>query len=272
MNASRVTPPATRAVLIGPSLYEVDSVTGRTRYRTRRRSVSEIVEHNAFLQRLSPNQRDDLLAAGQLRRYHRKDLLRGSISSLVHVVLSGCVAEEATYGDSTTVRILGTGSVLGDMEICDGSLITPTTRCLNTTLTLAMPMERIRLLSEASPALALAIGASVTERLKNAEKVYNRSALRPEERLAGLFMHLLRTCAVPCKEFGRMLEGPSQQDLADALAVSRATIEGALRELRREELVVTGYRTFQFPSEALLADFGKVRMPTMRVTGESSQR
>ncbi|MFF9803321.1 helix-turn-helix domain-containing protein, partial [Streptomyces rochei] len=91
-------------------------------------------------------------------------------------------------------------------------------------------------------------------------------------RLAGLFVHLLSTCAVPSERFGRMIEGPSQQDLADALAVSRATIEAALRELRAEKLVITGYRTFEFPSERALAEMGKVRIPAQRVTGMASHQ
>ncbi|KUM75883.1 Crp/Fnr family transcriptional regulator [Streptomyces griseorubiginosus] len=262
-----------RRLLLGTSLYAHDEETGRVEYRSSgSRFLNSVLDHNAFMRKLPPSHRRELLVAASSRTYVRKDMIRGSTSSMVHIVLSGCVAEESTYGETTSVRILGTGAVLGDLEVFDDTRTTPTTRCLNATWTLSLPLERMRLYAESIPDIALALGHCVAERLADTEKVYNRPGLRPEERLAGLFVHLLGTCAVPSERFGRMIEGPSQQDLADALAVSRATIEVAMRELRREKLVVTGYRTFEFPSERALAEMGKVRVPTQRVTGMASHQ
>lgn len=260
-----------RPLLIGNSLYQLDETTGRVQFEATR-TLDAMLDYNAFFQRLPYAHRYDLAATFQRRIYPRKDPLRGSASAMVHVVLSGCVVESASYGETSTVRILGAGSVLGDLEVFDETLPTPTARCLNTTTTMALPMERMRLLAENNSVFSAALGTAVTDRLVTSERVYNRVGLRPEERLAGLFTHLLSICAVPCPAFGRMLEGPSQTDLAEALNLSRATVESALRLLRRENLVVTGYRTFQFPSEAALAGFGKVRIPAQRVTGEASHR
>ncbi|MEU4798782.1 Crp/Fnr family transcriptional regulator [Streptomyces sp. NPDC023327] len=258
-----------RDLLIGSSLYQVDETTGRVQYAATR-SMEAVLEHNPFFQRLPNAHRAEFAAAFQRRIYERKAHLRGSGSAMVHIVLSGCVAEESSYGETTTVRILGTGAVLGDLEVFDETLATPTTRCLNTTMTLALPMDRMRAMVEHNSILSATLGAGITDRLVTAERVYGRVGLRPEERLAGLFTHLLGVCAVPCPRFGRMLVGPSQVDLADALNFSRATVECALRLLRKENLVVTGYRTFSFPSEAALAQFGKVCIPVQRVTGEAS--
>ncbi|MGW6274680.1 Crp/Fnr family transcriptional regulator [Streptomyces sp. NPDC055060] len=260
------------ALLIGTSLYDFDEATGRVQYAATRRIMDAVLDHNAFIQRLPYAHRTELADTCQRRLYVRKENLRGSSSAMVHIVLSGCVVEESSYGETSTVRILGAGAVLGDMEVFDDTLATPSTRCLNSTMTLALPLDRMRLIAEHNSVIATALGATVAERLVTSERVYNRAALRPEERLAGLFTHLLHNCAVPCTRFGRMLEGPSQIDLADALNLSRATVEAALRLLRKENLVVTGYRTFRFPSEAALAEFGKVRIPAQRVTGAASHR
>ncbi|MFD3549809.1 Crp/Fnr family transcriptional regulator [Streptomyces sp. NPDC058655] len=260
-----------KPMLIGSHVYAVHEQTGRARFLPEHRSVAAMLQHNTFMRRLPESHVDEMVTLLQRRSYDRQDLLRGSNGSMVHIVLSGCVAEETSYGDTTTVRILGAGAVLGDMEICDDTLIPPTTRCLHRTLTLTITMDRMRLMARHNAVIAMAVAASVGDRIKETARVYNRPGLRPEERLAGLFVHLLRSCAVPCREFGRMIAGPTQSDLADALSVSTGTLDQALRVLRKQDLVVTGYRTFQFPSEAALADMGRVRVPTPRVTGESSQ-
>jgi Mn-dependent DtxR family transcriptional regulator len=66
-----------------------------------------------------------------------------------------------------------------------------------------------------------------------------------------------------------MIEGPSQTDLADALGVSRATVENALKVLREAGLVTTGYRQYRFPDERKIAAFGRVRRPSQTVTGST---
>ncbi|MFD3518480.1 Crp/Fnr family transcriptional regulator [Streptomyces sp. NPDC058657] len=261
-----------RALMIGTSLYKVNRNTGRVDHQlSGRRSLISALKHNAFLSTLPKAARDDLLGAAQRKVFYRSDVLRGSSNSTVHIVVGGCVTEESTYGETTTVRILGAGAVLGDQEVLSDS-VTPTTRCLNTTWTLTIPLERMRMIAEYSAPVAMALGAALADRIATAERVYHRTGLRPEERLAGLFVHLLDTCAIPNRDFGRMLEGLSQSDLADALCVSKATIETAIRTLRHRGLVVTGYRSYEFPSERALAELGKVRIPAQRVTGEASAK
>jgi CRP-like cAMP-binding protein len=181
------------------------------------------------------------------------------VGSMVHIVLSGCVYEESSYGEDTTIWIHGTGAVLGVAEVFNPDLLAPTARCLNTTLTLAVQLTRMRAIIEHNGPIAAALGKVLSDQLVTGERVYGRRSLLPEQRLAGLFVHLLGKCAVPCTRYGRMIEGPSQTDLADALSVSRATVENALKSLRDLDLVTTGYRQYRFPDERELASFGKVR-------------
>ncbi|MFJ8887813.1 Crp/Fnr family transcriptional regulator [Streptomyces sp. NPDC102402] len=261
-----------KSVMLGGSIYYRNDETGRVRHEVSGpRALRSLMELNPFLSQLTLVHRQDLFVSGAVRTYHRGQQLRGSSSSMVHIVLGGCVIEEPVYGDAATTRIHGAGAVLGDIEVLSSDVLTPTTRCLNTTVTVSVSLDRMRAIADTNASLTSAIGRAVTERIAVGERIYNRHALPTEHRLAGLFTYLLEHCPVPSARYGRMLEGPSQTDLAGALSVSRATIETAVRTLRRDGLLVTGYRTYEFPSERKLAEVGKVRIPRQMVTGEASE-
>ncbi|MGW1710060.1 Crp/Fnr family transcriptional regulator [Streptomyces sp. NPDC002206] len=260
------------SLVLGGSIYNRNDETGRIRHElSGPRALRSLVEMNPFVSQISLLHRQELLGSVQVRTHQRKQQLRGSSSSTVHIVLSGCVIEEPVYGDTATTRIHGAGAVLGDIEVLSPDVHTPTTRCLNTTATLSVSLERMRLIADGQPSVAMAIGQAVAERIAVGEKIYNRHALPTEQRLAGLFTYLLEHCSVPSPDYGRMLEGPSQTDLAGALSISRGTIENAVRALRERGLLVTGYRTYEFPSERKLAEVGKVRIPRQMVTGQASE-
>ncbi|WSB58687.1 Crp/Fnr family transcriptional regulator (plasmid) [Streptomyces cellulosae] len=259
-------------MVLGNSVYAFDQETGRVGHGlSGSRALRALIDLNPFLADFSRAARHEFTNGLSTRSSGRNAQLRGSVGSTVHIVLSGCVYEESSYGEDTTVRIHGAGAVLGAAEIFNPDLHAPTARCLNATLTLAIPMTRMRAMVEHTGALAAALGKVLADQLVIGERVYNRRSLHPEERLAGLFVHLLDRCAVPCMQYGRMIEGPSQTDLADALSVSRATVENALKALRELGLVTTGYRRYRFPDERELASFGKVRTPSQTVTGTAVQ-
>ncbi|MGW0188191.1 Crp/Fnr family transcriptional regulator [Streptomyces sp. NPDC003362] len=257
-------------MVLGNSVYAFDEETGRVGHGlSGSRAIQALIDLNPFLAELSRGTRREFANAMSTRQHFRNAQLRGSVGSAVHIVLSGCVYEESSYGEDTTVRIHGSGAVLGIAEIFNPELHAPTARCLNATLTLTVPMARMRAILEHNGVIGAALGKVLTDQLVTAERVYNRRSLQPEQRLAGLFVHLLDRCAVPCIRYGRMIEGPSQTDLADALSVSRATVENALKVLRDLRLVTTGYRQYRFPDERQLAVFGKVRTLSQTVTGSA---
>ncbi|MGA5376009.1 Crp/Fnr family transcriptional regulator [Streptomyces griseoincarnatus] len=257
-------------MVLGTSVYAFDQETGRVGHGlSGSRALRALIDLNPFLSEFSRAARHEFTNGLAARTSGRNDQLRGSVGATVHIVLSGCVYEESSYGEHTTVRIHGTGAVLGAAEIFNPDLHAPTARCLNSTLTLAIPMTRMRALVEHNAIIATALGKVLADQLVTGERVYSRRSLLPEQRLAGLFVHLLDRCAVPCIRYGRMIEGPSQTDLADALSVSRATVEHALKALRDLGLVATGYRQYRFPDERELASFGKVRTLSQTVTGST---
>lgn len=257
-------------MVLGNSVYTFDEETGRVGHGlSGSRAMRALIDLNPFLAELPRSLRNEFTSGVSTRQSLRNAQLRGTIGSAVHIVLSGCVYEESSYGEDTTVRIHGSGAVLGIAEIFHPDLHAPTARCLNSTLTLTIPLSRMRAVVEHNGIVGAALGKVLADQLVTAERVYSRRSLMPEQRLAGLFVHLLNRCAVPCTTYGRMIEGPSQTDLADALSVSRATIENALKVLRESDLVTTGYRQYRFPNERGLASFGKVRTPSQTVTGSA---
>lgn len=267
---SRASRAALQPMVLGNSVYAFDEETGRVGHGlSGPRALRALIDLNPFLAELSRAARHEFAGGLSTRSSTRNTQLRGSVGSVVHIVLSGCVYEESSYGEDTTVRIHGTGAVLGVAEIFNPDLHAPTARCLNTTLSLAVPLIRMRTIIEHNGPIATALGKVLSDQLVTGERVYGRRTLHPEQRLAGLFVHLLDKCAVPCTTYGRMIEGPSQTDLADALSVSRATVENALKTLRGLNLVTTGYRQYRFPDERELASFGKVRTPSQTVTGSA---
>ncbi|MFV0130396.1 Crp/Fnr family transcriptional regulator [Streptomyces sp. HMX112] len=250
-------------IQIGSSFYTVDAVTGRLDRETYGRPVT-VLDRNPFLRKLPKDIQAVLRESmASSRTYSRKHVLRGvGVGSMVHIVLRGCVAERTPFGNSATVRLMGAGAVLGDAEIFDERAPAPTATCLNNnTWTLAVPLDRMRLLADASTPLLKALGSSVTNRMEAAERIYNRHALRPEQRLCGLLAHLLMHCAVPGKKYDFMVEGPSQADLADALSLSIGSVEAGLASLRQNNTVVTGYRTYEFPSVRRLLETSEINFP-----------
>ncbi|MFD6289917.1 Crp/Fnr family transcriptional regulator [Streptomyces sp. NPDC060205] len=257
-------------MVLGNSVYAFDEETGLVEHDlSGARAIQALIDLNPFLSQLSPRYRHEFMALLATRSSARDTQLRGAGASTLHIVLSGCVYEESAYGEDTTVRIHGGGAVLGAAEVFNEDLHAPTAKCLNRTLSLALPIARMRALMEQNSQLASALGRALTDQLVAGERVYNRRNLLPEERLAGLFVHLLDRCAVPCSRHGRMIEGLSQDNLAAALCVSRGTIENAVKVLRDLDLITTGYRQYRFPEERELARFGKVRTLPRTVTGSA---
>ncbi|QFQ96642.1 Crp/Fnr family transcriptional regulator [Streptomyces phaeolivaceus] len=253
-------------IQIGSSFYNVDITTGRIDREETPSRLGTVFERNPFLRKLPKETRLNFLeetsgSAGS-RTYSRGHELRGpNIGTSVHIVLTGCVLERTQMGQSSTVRFLGAGAMVGSVEVFDDHVPPPMAKCITKTWTLAVPLDRMRALAETNSGLMKAIGSSVVDRMEAAERIYNRHGLKPEQRLCGLLGHLLMHCAVPGKEYDFMVEGPTQTDLADALCLSIGSVEAALTQLRRSKTVVTGYRSYEFPSVRRLLETSELQFP-----------
>ncbi|MFF8831277.1 Crp/Fnr family transcriptional regulator [Streptomyces sp. NPDC015131] len=255
---------------VGSRYYEIDISTGQIDRDKPPFQLNTVFERNPFMRELPPDLRAAFKELAQTSsREHRRDAeLRGpQAGTAVHIVLRGCVAERTPIGTSSTVRILGAGAVLGCMEFFDEKMTTPTAICLNDTWTLYMPMDRMRAVADTHPALMKAIGISVTDRYEATERIYNRHNLKAVQRLAGLLGHLVMHCAVFGKKYDFRVEGPAQSDLAGALGLSVGSVEAALATLREEEIVITGYRSYEFPSLRRLLEASGMVFPPESLAG-----
>lgn len=259
-------------IQIGSSFYNVDVATGRIDREETPSRFGTVFERNPFLRKLPRETRQHFLdetngSAGSAsstgsRTYSRGHELRGpNIGTSVHIVLTGCVLERTQIGPSSTVRFLGAGAVVGCVEVFDDNAPPPTAKCLTKTWTLAVPLDRMRVLAEANSGLMKAIGSSIVDRMEATERIYNRHGMKPEQRLCGLLGHLLMHCAVPGRQYDFMVEGPTQTDLADALSLSVSSVEGAITQLRKSKIVVTGYRSYEFPSVRRLLETSELQFP-----------
>lgn len=256
---------------VGSSFYTIDIATGKIDRDKSPIPLNAVFDRNPFLRELPQELRASFqeVVHGTSREYRRQTDLRGGTpgSTTMHIVLRGCVAERTRIGSSSTIRIHGAGAVLGCMEVFDERMPPPTATCLTDTWTMSVSLERMRTLALSHASLMRAIGISVTDRLEATERIYNRHGLKPVQRLAGLLAHLVMHCAVPADKADFRIEGPSQSDLAEALSLSIGSVEAALATLRFEDTVITGYRTYEFPSLRRLLATSAIQFPPESLAG-----
>ncbi|PJE97423.1 Crp/Fnr family transcriptional regulator [Streptomyces carminius] len=190
-------------------------------------------------------------------RYTRlTELPLGPEDGTVFVVLKGCVAQKRhPYGprDTQIVRFRGAGQLLGEVKLLDPRSSVETV-CLDETWVLAYDIERMhRLLTRNRGAGRQALLLSLEERNRTDEAVYCTVTRPPLTRVSALLHHLAATVGTRHPDGTVQIAGPRQTDLADALLVSRSTVENAVSVLRAGHVVVSSYRRFLVTDPAELA-------------------
>ncbi|MFF0726135.1 Crp/Fnr family transcriptional regulator [Streptomyces sp. NPDC004134] len=163
------------------------------------------------------------------------------------IVLDGCVVQKRhPMGRSRDLisRFRGVGQFLGEAK-----LIEPwsqvTTICLGTTWVMPCSAQRVNVLLKQHPVMQLALLRSLEDRNRADEKVYSMTRRCPLARVTTLLVHLAHTAGTrdPLDPDRITIKGLRQSDISDALALSRSTVENALRHLRTaEQAVDSGYR------------------------------
>ncbi|MFF2779507.1 Crp/Fnr family transcriptional regulator [Streptomyces sp. NPDC058052] len=207
-----------------------------------------------FFRSLSTELCQEIYLSSRVRQYNRGEQIRGMTvrnGNAVHILLnSGIAAEELVHHEATTLRFRYQGHCLGDAEVFTDSK-PPLALAVTTTVTMAVPLSVMRSLVRKHNTLMRAVSTSMAERLRSNDRVYMMFARNPEQRLCELFVELIDKTGYPTRD-GHKVDGPSQNDLAQALMVSRATVENTLRGLRARQLIRTEYRAFVFPDVAAL--------------------
>ncbi|MFJ9666735.1 Crp/Fnr family transcriptional regulator [Streptomyces sp. NPDC101219] len=174
----------------------------------------------------------------------------------VFFLVSGCIREEAPFGHT---RLWRDGTMFGRWASARTSFGSAGWTLAGSTGLSADSSEIYHLAMEHSE-LCKALAQMDTFRMSMLDSVYGASRQSPGARVARLLLYLsdntgrgYQTRSVEGRQVvkfipGGFIEGPSQADLADALALGRATVEKVLASLRADEILArpTGKRTNRF--------------------------
>lgn len=199
-----------------------------------------------FLERMPAPDRDALLALGITRpvRPGTHLMVEGARDTHVEIIRKGYV--KVTRSTGGVPRLMGVrlpGDIVGEFAAVTGSGRQATvTTCDEVVATVLRQADFLRFLA-AHPQVANLVTATVGERLQWANDRRSEFAAYPVHvRLA----HVLSDIALGCGQQagGGVLIGVrlNQTELAALVGAAEDTVQKALRELRRRELIRTGYR------------------------------
>ncbi|MFF4557920.1 Crp/Fnr family transcriptional regulator [Streptomyces sp. NPDC001422] len=186
----------------------------------------DIIREIAYRARLTTNKRGDVCFGSHMGRFF--------------LLERGCVRENFPDG---TARLWGPGALIGDWTGARTSQTRVTVLSDDSAGLVIASMDIAQLTGVHGPGLAYALGRMSMHRLHAVETVYGASRLSPLSRVAKLLLFLanyfgyydtrrhdgqrVKTIATQGS-----VEGPTQADFADALGISRASVENAIAALR----------------------------------------
>jgi CRP/FNR family transcriptional regulator, cyclic AMP receptor protein len=182
----------------------------------------------------------ELLSLARRRRFDRHEVVfhEGDPGDVVHLINRGRVGLRVTtpLGDTVTLRILGPGSVFGELALLDPAPHNATVVALERTETLVLHRDHFDELRRQHPEVdRILIDSLVAEvrrlSIQLLEALYVPVPRRVELRLIDLV-----------EQYGRDGQGPvdiplTQDDLAELCGASRTTVNKVLRALEVEGLV-----------------------------------
>lgn len=197
----------------------------------------------------------ELLAAARRRRFDRNEVVfhEGDPGDAVHLVDRGRVALRVTtpLGETVTLRILGPGTLFGELALLDAAPRNATVVALERTETLSLHRDRFDSLRRQHPEV---------------DRILLDSLVREVRRLS---VHLLEALYVPVprrvvlrlldltEQYGDQGPGPvdiplTQDDLAELCGASRTTVNRILRSLQEAGLVIVTRGHIAVPDPARL--------------------
>jgi CRP-like cAMP-binding protein len=189
----------------------------------------------SYLGSLSQSTREELLRLGQTKIYEPGDnlVLQGDPGGVIFLLMSGRVNVIANVenGAESLLAIRHPGDVLGEMAVFGGMARTATVRARTPTTTIVVSGEAFKRFVGAHPDAGMALTATSTERLRQAN-VYRVDAAgyEVEQRLA-------RTLLYQAQRFVTKVDGYwavdlLQVELAMLIGAKEGTVQKALRDLK----------------------------------------
>ena len=206
---------------------------------------------DSFLGRLTPAERDALLARGRYVTYQSGQTLltngdRGG--GFVILMLSGH-AKVVTQGESGNDYLIGirtSGSLLGEMSFFDGRPRSASVVAIDEVRTNAVANDKLELYLRDHPRVGLEIARVLVARLRIAD------ASSRDLRNDPVPLRVAKLLATLSGEFDGGPIPLSQAELAQLANAAEVTVNRTLRELRAQRVVRTRYRQLVVPCPVCL--------------------
>ncbi|KHD76770.1 hypothetical protein MB27_15210 [Actinoplanes utahensis] len=200
----------------------------------------------SFLTRLSIGEREEFLTLGTTRRIPggRHLLIEGRQDTQVEVIRQGHVKITTSVGGtSRLLAIRLPGDLVGELAALTGNgRIATVTTCGDVVATVIRQAEFLHFVGR-HPHVAAQITATVGRRLRWAnERRSEFSAFPVHVRLGRVLLEIATSCGDAVGDGVLIRVELSQTELASLVGAREDTVQRALRDLRRDGLVRTGYR------------------------------
>jgi CRP/FNR family transcriptional regulator, cyclic AMP receptor protein len=217
----------------------------------------------SFMARLTPRRRESLLELGVCRAVPSgRVLFREGESETTHaeILVTGYVkVTTVAEGVEALLSVRGPGDVLGETATLTGRPRTATVTTSGPVTSLVIARADFRRYLDRFPDVALAMAATMGERLRWANRRRSEITAFPADvRLARLLVDLGSTYGLVTDEGVRIGVMLSQSELATMVGIAEATAQKAIRDLRRDGLIRTGYRSITIVDLETLRGKGEV--------------
>jgi CRP/FNR family cyclic AMP-dependent transcriptional regulator len=204
------------------------------------------VPESAFWDKISNSAQDAIIAASrrQILRAGQTLMTQGDRSDRIYLVMEGwikiCVFSD--YGTETTLEVLGSGHLVGEMSVIDGEPRGPHAVAISRTEVQTLSGERFRELIASHPEIARAVIVVLSERLTRVNEL--RSVRGALPRVATLVRQLARRYGSPTDDGGVIIAPPlTREEIASWAGVSRRQAGRTLGGLRLKGAVrLAGHR------------------------------
>jgi len=209
----------------------------------------ELLQRVPFLAALTAVDREALAAAVKRRRFALGQAVfsKDDPGDALYIIEEGSVRIylPSPQGADLTLAVLGGGEFFGDLALLDGGHRSASATALRDTTVLALDRADFTDLLQSRPQAAMAVLASVTQRLRETNETAGDLAfLDVGGRLAKKLLELAASHGVPRPD-GILLDLPlTQEELANMLGVTRESVNRHLSSLRRKGAVGREGRRF----------------------------
>jgi CRP/FNR family transcriptional regulator, cyclic AMP receptor protein len=210
----------------------------------------------SFYGRLAAGERAWLRQDTAARTYQPGYMLamEGDPPSDVTVLLSGWAKATFAAGDGVeaVLRIYGPGDLFGAEAALASRPRSETVIALARCAALVIPAWRFTELIDGFPGISRAFGLAMLDRARAADELVRLRHADAALRLARVILELAGRAGTSVPGGIAIPVDLRQEDLASMLGLSRSTVARALLSLRRQDVILTGYRSITITDIGML--------------------